>query len=356
MSACRDELFDSQEFDEEENTIPTAGNSNEMNIQEVDDEGESEAEGDEPEEDGEDDDLFHVPSRKRKLISPVWDCGAAVKIDGGSKCTLCGKQFMSQTFNTSNLIKHIIDKHKNSEASSKLKVEMEVKKKKLEEVKKVKEKKLKETKKLCQSSMLQFTSKVLPIDPIKKKRIEEAIIKYVIVENESLSVVEKHSFRNLLFQIEPSFICPSHTKFTGMVDNFVKSTREAFIKELAKDLLEVEFKTVQLTSDHGTSNDRFRSHKNVLTITRCTKDFQIKTDLVALISCEGSQTGEVIRSDVRNELDKIGRDESWLVDWVTDGEAKQVNARAPGKHPRVGLKTYLCGTCVDHTLHLRWEY
>ena len=71
MSACRDELFDSQEFDEEENTIPAAGNSNEMNIQEVDDEGESEAEGDEPEEVGEDDDLFHFPSRKRRLISPV---------------------------------------------------------------------------------------------------------------------------------------------------------------------------------------------------------------------------------------------------------------------------------------------
>ena len=73
MSACRDELLliDSQEFDEEENTIPTAGNSNELNIQEVDDERESEAEGDESGEDGEDDDLFHVPSRKRKLISPV---------------------------------------------------------------------------------------------------------------------------------------------------------------------------------------------------------------------------------------------------------------------------------------------
>ena len=51
----------------------------------------------------------------------------------------------------------------------------------------------------------------------------------------------------------------------------------------------------------------------MLTITRCTKDFKIKTDLVALISCEGGQTGEVIRSDVKNELDKIGRDESWLL-------------------------------------------
>ena len=101
-----------------------------------------------------------------------------------------------------------MDKHKNSEASAKLKEEMEVKKQKLSEVKKVKEEKLKESKKLCQSSMLTFTTKALPIDPLKKKRIEEAIIKHVIVENESLRIVEKHSFRNLLFQIEPSYICP----------------------------------------------------------------------------------------------------------------------------------------------------
>ena len=134
-----------------------------------------------------------------------------------------------------------------------------------------------------------------------------------------------------------------------MVDTFAKNTRNTLIKEVAKDLSEVAVNTVQLTSDHGTSHDRFRSHKNVLTITRCTKDFETKTDLVSLISCDGSQTGEVIRTDVR----KIGRDDSWHVDWVTDGESKQVNARAPGKHPRVGLKTYLCGTCVDHTLHLR---
>ena len=185
MSACRDKVFDSQEIDDEENNIPGAGSSNDMNIQVVnDDERGDEAEVDEAEESGEDDDdLLHVPSRKRKLISPVWDCGAAVKIDGGSKCTLCGKQFISQTFNTSNIIKHIMDKHKDSEASAKLKEEMEVKKRKLREDKRVKEEKLKESKKLCQSSMLTFTTKALPIDPLKKKRIEEAIIKHVIVEN-----------------------------------------------------------------------------------------------------------------------------------------------------------------------------
>ena len=130
MSALRDEVLASQEVDDEQNNIPGAGSSNVINIQEVnDDERDNEADVDEEaDEGGEDDDLLHVPSRKRKLISPVWDCGAAVKIVGGSKCTLCGKQFISQTFNTSNIIKHIMDKHKNSEASAKLKEEMEVKK------------------------------------------------------------------------------------------------------------------------------------------------------------------------------------------------------------------------------------
>ena len=79
--------------------------------------------------------------------------------------------------------------------------------------------------------MLTFTTKPLHrIDSLKKKRIEEAIIKYAIVENESLSIVEKHSFRNLLFQIEPSYICPSHTTFTQMVDDYITKTKEAFIK------------------------------------------------------------------------------------------------------------------------------
>ena len=50
MSACRDEVFDSQEIDDEENNIPGAGSSNDMNIQELNDERDNEAEVDEAEE------------------------------------------------------------------------------------------------------------------------------------------------------------------------------------------------------------------------------------------------------------------------------------------------------------------
>jgi hypothetical protein len=35
--------------------------------------------------------------------------------------------------------------------------------------------------------------------------------------------------------------------------------------------------------------------------------------------------------------------EDWKVNWVTDGEAKQVNARDPNKHGEVGMKVYKTG-------------
>ena len=71
MLALRDEVFDSQEVDDEENNIPGAGSTNDINIQKVnDDEKDNKAYVDEEADEGEeDDDLLHVPSRKRELIS-----------------------------------------------------------------------------------------------------------------------------------------------------------------------------------------------------------------------------------------------------------------------------------------------
>ena len=74
-------------------------------------------------------------------------------------------------------------------------------------------------------------------------------------------------------------------------DKFAEKIKEDMIEELKKDLDGVEDKVVNLTSDHGTSHDRFQTHKNALTLSRCTKDFVIKIDTVAVIHCVGSQTG-----------------------------------------------------------------
>ena len=178
---------------------------------------------------------------------------------------------------------------------------------------------------------------------MKKKKIEEAIVKFVVVENQPFHIIEKHSFRELLFAAEPGYVCPSEQKFRYMFDMYSEKQRKDFVKELQSDFEGVPVKCVQLTSDHGTSHDRFRSHKNVLTISRTTKDFRIKTDLVEIIDCSGSQTGEVIREDVKRCLDKIGRTNEWVIDWVTDGESKQVSARGVGRHPRVNMKTHVTG-------------
>jgi hypothetical protein len=187
--------------------------------------------------------------------------------------------------------------------------------------------------------MLNFARKRVAIDHIKKKRIDQAIVELVVIENKPFQLVEKHNFRKLIHACEPAYICPSHTTLRRQFDQFAKKTKDDFKKELFQDLKDVEDKVVNLTSDHGTSHDRFRSHKNVVTVSRCTKDFVIKTDTVAVIQCDGSQSGEVIRQDVKNELDKAGRTDEWIINWTTDGEAKQVNARAPGKHRGVGMET-----------------
>ena len=65
--------------------------------------------------------------------------------------------------------------------------------------------------------------------------------------------------------------------------------------------------------------------------------------------------GAIIRQDIKDKLDAIGRTDDWIVNWTTDGESKQVNARAAGKHEAVGLKTNHTASCVSHTAHLAAE-
>ena len=298
--------------------------------------------------------VHYTPRRKIKAPSPVWEHGG-VKVEGGSKCGLCNKFFKSETSNTSNLIQHILKAHKDTNTAKNLSIKLE-QNKNVREVKKVeKEKKKAQKRKLTQTSMFNFTKKSKPIDPVKKRKIDNSLIEYVIVENQPLSLVEKSSFRKLMYTAEPSYKCPSRRTFTSKVDSFAQEISKKLKEEVLKDLSDVDFKSVHITSDHGTSHDRFRSHRNVVTLARCTKNFELKTDVIAVIKCNGSQTGDVIRKDIKIVLDSYGRDETWIVNWVTDGEAKQVSARTPGKHPRVGLVTHLTASCVDHTAHLAAE-
>ena len=129
------------------------------------------------------------------------------------------------------------------------------------------------------------------MDPKKKRKVEEALVKFITTENKPFNIVEKHSFRELLSSLDPDYVVPSEHTIRRRFDKFADKIKEEMIQELKKDLDGVVDKVVHLTSDHGTSHDRFQTHKNALTLSRCTKDFVIKIDTVDVIHCVGSQTG-----------------------------------------------------------------
>ena len=63
------------------------------------------------------DSVLVLPKRKVKDPSPIWnECGAKVYNESGcvigGKCNFCGKVYKSNTGNTSNLIRHVMIRHK----------------------------------------------------------------------------------------------------------------------------------------------------------------------------------------------------------------------------------------------------
>ena len=75
-----------------------------------------------------------------------------------------------------------------------------------------------------------------------------------------------------------------------------------------------------------------------------------------MIQCQGSQTRHQIKLDILEALkEQTGYDNTWIVNWVTDGEPKQVNAREPAKNQNVKLNMNHNSNCVDHTFELASE-
>ena len=191
------------------------------------------------------------------------------------------------------------------------------------------------------------------IDPIKQKKIDEALVNMTIMMNRPFNDVENHYFRALMFVAEPNYICPSAKKHTTKFDAMAVQVKEKLKKEITKDVTEAGHKTIVVISDHGKSGDKFQSKENAVVVARTNKDYVIKKDIVIMLKCTESQSGKQIRTEVKNALiERAGYDESWKVNWVTDGEKKQLNATDPTKHSELNMKITHRGKCVDHTLEL----
>ena len=85
--------------------------------------------------------VLKLPKRKLREPALVWLCGGQSLPDGTDKCTLCGRIFVSETSNTSNLRDHILRKHSKTPEGKKLKKMTDEKRVKLAEMKKINESK-----------------------------------------------------------------------------------------------------------------------------------------------------------------------------------------------------------------------
>lgn len=288
-------------------------------------------------------DNSHV--KKQRKSSCVWKYGT--KIVGGAQCNLCGKKYSSKLGNTSNLINHIKIKHRGT-------AEEEALTKELAEEKRFKEDKLKKKKadRKQQTSLLNFINRSGSIDQKKKEKITDSIVNFVIQDITHFDVVEKPSFRKMMFTCEPNFVVPSRRTITRKIDEKAEESKKALKQEILSDLEKAGHKTVGITCDEGTSSDKFKTKKLAITIHRTTEHFELKSDTISVEKCVGSQTAATIRAEVKEELSKFGYDSSWTINWTTDGPTVMVSARAKGRHAEVGFPTNHTGTCVDHTWHL----
>ena len=145
--------------------------------------------------DDETEEVLVMTKNKVKDPSPVWANGA-VLVKNGIKCQFCGKVYSQNYGNTSNIMQHILNKHSNLPEGRKLKMLRQERRNKRQEKTKAEVSKRSELIKLKQSSLKTFCRKQ-SIDMLRKKKIEHALLKYIIVENKPFDTVEKHAFREM---------------------------------------------------------------------------------------------------------------------------------------------------------------
>ena len=221
------------------------------------------------------------------------------------------------------MLHHIRFKHASSPEAKTLEIKMKNKSNTL--------KKKKET--LKQSNQLKV-NEFFPAKtniPIKVKNdIDRALEDFVVGNNESFSLCENPLFRNLIFKANPGYIAPSRRSLTRRVDQRISDMKVALKAELIRDVQ--KFKRVSITSDGGPSHNKMNTKKNSVTVHRIDANWNLQTDTLALPVAEGSQTGPVIRKQVKDVLDACGYDEEWSVCFTTHGASNVRSARAVGRH------------------------
>ena len=263
--------------------------------------------------------------------SPVWKVAEKLN-ESEAKCKICKKVYKLPT---TNVIDHIVTKHRDTDGGKELKAEMERKLKKREEKQRKKE-----------GKAITKYFKPISISKPEKARIDEVVVEYVVARNEPFHTVEDHFFRKLMHTVHSGYTLMSEMQLARQVDAKIEVVKNQLFEEIQEDVK--VHKSVSLTSDGGTGGDQNKTKKNTLTLSRITEQFELKTDTIALSKAVGSQTGPVLRAFWKNELLKVGYTADWRVLVTTDAAPNEQSARALDRHDDIGLMIDYSSDCVDH--------
>ena len=328
-----------------ENLLVVADDS--IELEEVlnisDDEGvEDDGEGSEEETEVVEDGFESGLKRKIKEKASIWGTGA-VKVKENNvfmaKCLVCNKLYSCARSNTSVIRQHLMKAHVGSPQYKKF-IELD---------KKRKEEALERKRKKPKISILNYFTHKKCIPKIESGKLTSAVEDYIIQTNQSLNMVENPAFRKMMFAFNSGYVAPSRKTITSNIDKKVVENKLALKNEIAEDIKET--KTGNVTTDGGPSQNKNKTKKNTVTFSRITSDWKMKTDTLALVVAEGSQTGVVIRTVVKDVLDQFGY-EDWDINMTTDDASAPRSARAPNRHQEVGLRVKYDTMCLDHQIHL----
>ena len=216
-----------------------------------------------------------------------------MKDENTAECNICKNTYKIPDGSTTTLVRHLQQCHGDNESVKNMVSEMDKTRAKKKEKLEAEMKKNESQKKLTT-----FIKRKGTIDVLKKKKVDESIIKHIIKSNKPFNIVEDESFREVLFELDPNYICYSKKTARKKFDDMAAKVEVDLKKEILNDITEAGHKTVSIMTDHGTGNDILKTKKNVVVLSRTTKDFQLKTDTVAIINCSESQTGLQIRKSV----------------------------------------------------------
>lgn len=173
----------------------------------------------------------------------------------------------------------------------------------------------------------------------KYKKITRAVGAFIAKDLQPFSVVEDEGFRHLVKTLDPRYVVPSHTHFSGVI---IPDLYDKARKGIEKDLAQTQ--SLALTTDSWTS----RSTESYLTVTvHYMLDWQMKSAVLQTRPLYESHTSAHLAKELKNVVTdwKLERPNT-TIPVATDNAPNIVNAvnETDGLGPQIG--------CFAHTVNL----